>query len=272
MTKRYHRSVSQMGGYTECSERFRLTRMVKPRLVSRPASWFASGHAQHEAIDVFEKSERRTDPVSDYYDLYDAEIEKLTAEQPNLDLWMKPPRSTTTADISNRRKGGAKGIENYLTYCEEPWEIWRFPDGTQALEVSYDITLGDVPLKGAVDRLVWWPKDNRVVIEDLKGGNRVKKYFQLGDYALVMNLLHHDILPEPITFGRYFYLKDGGVSEWQNLSWRYNEAYRTEAYKKLDEGIQNSIFLPNPGDHCTLCPVSSWCREMGTLKEHERLQ
>lgn len=274
--RRYTRSISQLKNYSHCSEQFRLQRMVRPRLPSRPASWLAGGTAFHDATEEYERRRfegARWDPgeLVEYFEArYWVKIEELKQEQPDLDLWLKPPRSKIDTDIKNRLARGVENwIPNYLAYTTQPWRIYELPDGSPALEVEFEITLGDVKVTGSIDRILEWDDgSDAYTIEDLKTGNREERFDQLGLYAYVCRLLREDLfLPSDIDMGRYFYAKDGAWSEWKPMA-RYTEQYLTDIYTALDRGIQNRVFLPNPGD-CEICPVRPWCRELGWLKEGE---
>jgi putative RecB family exonuclease len=272
--RRYTRSLSQLKQYSKCSEAFRLQRMVRPRLPSRPASWLAGGLAFHDATEEYERARFEgetwvpTQLGTRFTELYDWHIDSLKQEQPDLDLWLKPPRSTVEKDITNRLKSGVeKWIPNYLEYTKQPWKIFELPDGSPALEVQFEIKLGEVKVTGSIDRVLEW-EDGACSVEDLKTGNREERFDQLGLYAYVLNSLREDFfLDSDIDQGRYFYAKDGQWSDWKPMA-RYTEKYLTDIYTALDRGIQNRVFLPNPGD-CEICAVRPWCRELGWLGEGE---
>lgn len=272
--RRYNRSVSQLKSYSRCGEQFRLERMLRPRLPKRPASWLAGGIAFQSAADDWEKTERRYDLAGMVEEYYWREIDKLKTEQPDLSLWMKPPRSTVEKDIQNRLKRAQESwVPNYLRYAEEAeWEIWHDPFGELALEVecTYELPSGVSVLLG-IDRILYWPTTGKCTVEDIKTGNREESFRQIGLYIFVANKLFADDLPAPIEHARYWYAKDGAVSEWETRD-RWTDEYLDAEYSSLDRGIQNRVFLSNPGDHCGLCPVQPWCRLKGYLAEHEDLK
>lgn len=271
--RKYTRSFSQLSTYSRCSEQFRLERLVRPRLPKRPASWLIAGTCFQSAVDNWEISGRTSDPFKDFTDLYIAGIEELKIEQPDWGMWMKPPRTKTVeADIENRMKAGLeKWIPNYLRYAEEAeWEIWRTPFNDPAFEVELEWTFDNgVTVKLAIDRVLYWPEAGIISLEDLKSGNRIESGAQLHLYLYVFSKVFADELEGPVKYARFWYAKDGGVSEWYTPL-KDAERKLTDFYGALDRGIQNKVFIPNPGDHCGLCPVKEYCREKGWLDPDKR--
>lgn len=272
--RKYSRSVSQLKSYSKCGEQFMLERFVRPRLPRRPASWLAGGIAFQSAADDWEKTERRYDLGAMVEEYYWREIDKLKEEQPDLALWIKPPRSTVEKDIENRlNRALTKWTPNYIRYAEEAeWEIWQDPFGEMALEVecTYEFPSGVSVLLG-IDRIYYWPSTGKCTIEDIKTGNREDSFRQIGLYVFVANKLFADDLPAPIEHARYWYASDGGVSDWESRD-RWTEEYLDAEYSALDRGVQNKVFVANPGDHCGLCGVQPWCRLKGYLQLHEDLR
>lgn len=278
MTERvYSRSVSQLKTYSKCPEQYRLQRMVRPRLPERPASWLAGGTAFQDAADEWEKTERRYDLAAMTEEYYWREIDKLKEKQPDLkNYWMKPPSTKTVErDIELRLKAALeKWVPNYLRYAEEAeWEIWRDPFNELALEVECTWKFpSSVPVLLGIDRILYWPDKNICTIEDIKTGNREESFRQLGLYIFAANRIFEEYLPAPIEHARYWYAKDGEVSEWESAA-RWTEEYLDAEYSALDRGISNKVFIASPSnDNCGLCGVQPWCRLKGYLQEHEDLK
>lgn len=272
--KRYTRSFSQLQSYSRCSESYRLERLIRPRLAKRPASWLFAGTVFQETIDNWEISGRTTDMRAEFTERYIAAVAAAKEEQPDLSLWMKPPRSTVEKDIENRMKAGLdKWIPHYVEYAEDAeWEIWRTPFNEPAFEVELEYTFdNDVTVKLAIDRVLWWPKQGIISLEDIKSGSRQKSNQQLLLYLHVFSEVFKDELEGPVEYARFFYSKDGTVSDWVKAPENNGETLR-DLYGALDRGIQNKVFIPNPGDHCGLCPVLPWCRSEGWLREDQPLK
>lgn len=259
--KTYHRSHSQLASVLRCGEQFRLERLVTPKPPERPASWLALGTAVHDTLKMWEFSDREVDALAYFDGAYDREIEALQVDQPDMDLWLKPPNTKSVAqDIINRKKRGVKQIQNYLEDASTSgWEVWQ-PEGWDrpAVEVGFEMMLGGVKVVGDIDLICYWPKQDAYVIRDLKTGNREKSYLQLGLYGLAAR----KIFGLDIHLAEYFYLKDGGSSGYRDLG-RYTEEYLGSIYSALDKQISQGLLLPNPGEACGLCTVRELCREMG---------
>lgn len=260
--RRQHRSVSQYNKYVQCSEEYRLSYVDKPNSSWAPAAWLAQGSAFHEAVQGWEESGRspQFDIGQAYVVSYNRQIEEFKQREPNLNKWLRSPRSTTEDDIDTRRKRGLEQLQNYVDYAEDNnFVIADIDDYTLAIEVPFELDLGSILIKGAIDQILVHP--NGVEVRDLKTGNRESAMVQLALYKVAVE----KIFGWPVVKASFFYAKDKKVVtlEEKQLT-RYSEQYLTELFTTLDEGIKNRIFLPNPGGHCTLCPVRDFCREMGS--------
>lgn len=261
--QRKHKSVSQINTYLGCSEAYRLKYVDKPPIPPMPAAWLAQGTAYHETIDIWETSGRSTlvDLTDTFHDKYDLAIEKMKLEQPDLRLWLKAPKKKTEDDIAERRVRGLKQIQDYVDYAEEnPFYFTAVDEWTMGIEVPFEITLGNVLIRGAIDqiRLITDDPFQGVHVVDLKTGNRESASIQLGTYKVAVE----KIFGWPVTRASFFYAKDSklvGLDK-PDLA-RYTESYVTELYEALDRGIENKVFIPNPGGQCLLCPVKKFCRE-----------
>lgn len=268
-----HRSISQLSKYTRCSEEYRLSYVDKPNSSWSPAAWLAQGSAFHEAVQGWEESGRS--PAFDigraYVVSYDRQIEEFKAREPDLKKWLKAPKTNTQDDIDNRRNRGLEQLQNYVDFAEEnPFVIADVDDWTLGIEVPFEVELGGIVLKGAIDQILLHPGGYEV--RDLKTGNRESAMLQLALYKVVVE----KIFGWPVIRASYFYAKDKKLVtlEADQLA-RYSEEYLVELFQALDEGIRSKVFIPNPGGHCTLCPVRKHCREMGEapmpLTENSRL-
>jgi putative RecB family exonuclease len=262
--KRHRRSVSQLHSYLDCPEAYYLERMVKPKLPARPASWLALGTAFHAAAAQWELDDRKSDPEALFFDLFDRHMEMLREEQPDLRMWMKPPRSTIENDFKNRRKAGQKMMANYIEDAENgEWEVCTLPmlDDQAAVETDFELQLGDVTVVGSIDLILWWPEKNVYTVRDLKTGNREKREYQLGVYTLAVK----ELFGLDVNFGEYWYAKDRGSSGFLSMG-RYTRQYLTDIYATLDRAIDTRIFLPKPGAQCDMCSVFDYCRERGGME------
>lgn len=261
--KRTHRSVSQINTYLGCSEAYRLKYVDKPPIPPMPAAWLAQGTAYHETVQVWEESGRSSlvNLTKTFHEKYDTQIEKMKSQQPNLALWLKAPKKKTEDDIKERRDRGLKQIQDYVDYAEEnPFYFVALDEWTLGIEVPFEINLGGIIVKGGIDQiqLIKAYPEHGVHVVDLKTGNRESASLQLGTYKVAVE----KIFGWPVKKASFFYAKDSKLVglDTADLA-RYTEDYVTELYQALDRGIQNRVFIPNPGGQCLLCPVKKFCRE-----------
>lgn len=257
-----HRSVSQLLKYSNCSEQYRLQYVDRVDNIFRPAAWLAQGTAFHEAVQGWEESGRTVgfDIGRVYQVVYDREIESFKLRQPDLKMWLKSPRTSTQDDIDTRRLKGVEQLRNYVDFAENHnFIIKEIDDYTLAVEVPFETEIGGVVIKGAIDQILLEP--DGVEVRDLKTGNRESANIQLAIYVLVVE----KIFGWPVKKASYYYAKDNKVVVLSRSELdRYTEEYLGELFNALDRGIENKVFLPNPGGHCMMCPVKDNCREMGS--------
>lgn len=260
---RSHRSVSQINTYLGCSEAYRLKYVDKPPIPPMPAAWLAQGTAYHETIDIWENSGRspHVDLTWTFTNLYDTQIAQMKEMQPDLRLWLKAPKKKTEDDIAERRVRGLKQVQDYVDYAEEnPFYFAELDEWTLGIEVPFEVTLGGVLIRGGIDqiRLIGENPFDGVHVVDLKTGNRESASIQLGTYKIAVE----KIFGWPVKKASFFYAKDSKLVGLDKTDLdRYTEAYVTELYQALDRGIENKVFIPNPGGQCLLCPVKKFCRE-----------
>lgn len=261
---RPHASVSQVLKYARCPEEYRLSYIEKKNSF-KPAAWLAQGTAFHSAVQEWEDSGRFVgfDIGRTYELVYDTEIESFKLRQPDLKLWLHAPRVTTEDDIATRRIRGVEQLRNYVKFAEEnPFGIKAIDDYTLALEVPFEVEIGGVLVKGAIDQILL--DFDGVEVRDLKTGNRESANLQLGVYTHVVE----KIFGWPVKKASYYYAKDNKVVTLSRKDLdRYDDVYLSELFQALRRGIENDVYIPNPGSHCTLCPVRDYCREMGSNPE-----
>lgn len=262
---RTRRSFSQLSEYITCSEKFRLNRLVRPRVPKRPAAWLILGIAIHEALEIAEKKGHYEDVMSDYLVAYDRTKEEQLAVQPDLSKWINPGKKSTLETIDSYRERGVGQVERFWEWYNSPDRIPDpFPikrdedDGSPWVEVPFDIDLGGIRVIGFIDRV---EEDNVV---DIKSGDKKNnKRLQLGLYKVALK----KALDLEISTGQFFMTKvDGrsqfGYTDHEDLS-RYTEEYITDLFTAVERGIQNEVFFPAPSDFCGICDVAEFCREKG---------
>lgn len=223
------------------------------------------GVAVHETIVEWEKSGRTLDVVDYYARSYDELTKAAWEDQPDVKLWFLPPNSRNVQkSIQTYRNKGFEQLVDYVAMAETAsWEA-------TSLERAFEIELGDITVRGALDRVLYYPGSEDYVIEDLKTGSPKMEadFRQLAFYAFVAQFLW-DI---PVKSGRYWFTKLNRPSEeyqFENKLLTYS--YWAEAFQNLDTAISLGIFLPNPGEQCGLCAVRPWCSSQGWLDLDEDL-
>lgn len=263
-----HRSVSQLLKYSNCSEQYRLERVDRVNNF-KPAAWLAQGTAFHHAVQVWEESGRspEVDIGQEYEVAYDREIQVFKSYEPETRNWLCSFKTTPENDILARRAAGVVQLQNYVDFAEDSGYFIKYLDEyTLGIEVPFDTHIGKVRVKGAIDLLLEHPEG--LEVRDLKTGNRESSPMQLAVYSLVVE----NLFKTPVIKASYFYAKDKKlVTLTRSDLDRYDEKYLSDLFEALDSGIKNQVFIPNPGSHCTMCPVKKYCREKGdTPKPFER--
>lgn len=262
---KFTRSISQLKTYTKCGEQFRLERIERKQLPKRPAVWTIMGIAVHDAIMEWEKSERHLDIVEHYRQAFDRLTDEAWQSQPDVKLWFLPPNSRNVQkSIQTYRNKGFEQLVEYVEYAESAaWEALH-------LEREFEIVLWDVTIRGAVDRILYYPGSDEFMVEDLKTGSPKMEadFRQLAFYAFVAQFLW-DI---PVRSGRYWFTKlNRSSEEYQFKDELLTVDYWAETFMNLDLVISQGIFLPNPGEQCGLCAVRPWCSSQGWLDIDEDL-
>ncbi len=268
------RSISQLKSLTRCPEAFRIERLHRKEIPERPGVWTALGVAVHEASLFWEMSDRTEDLSVAFETYFDAYIEDAREKQPDLSLWMVPPGSKDVEKSikTYRERGLTRDIPNLKAFCEgteeEPveWEIYKFDDGSKALELEFEIDFDGLVVKGAVDAVHYWPERDVATLTDWKSGNLEKwDARQLGAYSYALR----EQYGIEIKHGRYFFTKTNQTSDWFDLT-RYDKTYLGDLFRSLDTIVNEGLFLPSPGDVCGICAVKPYCRELGSKQLPEK--
>jgi len=213
---------------------------------------------------AWERDGRSYSPTDMFCSVYDDYVSAALELQPDYDYWMVPPRTKhVVTSIKNYRQRGIDNLQVYIDRClSAPWEISH-------IEREFEIQLGEVLVRGAIDRILYYPYDESYLLEDLKSGSPKGEddVRQLAFYAMVARELW-DI---PVFEGRYWFSKLDRGSTIKDLS-RYDKNFWVQEFKDLDKGINSGVFLASPGDHCQLCDVRPWCNQQGWLKIGEPLK
>jgi RecB family exonuclease len=155
------------------------------------------------------------------------------------------------------------GLEQVTTY-----EAWLKASGWKVaahqgkplveFEVFHTFAAGTAPVKGFIDSVMRTP-DGQLIIVDYKTGSRPPSGpQQLALYATMMRGLGM----EAPTHGAYYMTRKGQLGPIEDLT-RWDQRFWDRIFKQLNNARHMNLFLPNIGDHCGYCSVSSYCYAAG---------
>lgn len=259
--------MSQLGTYSKCGEAYYLEKIVKAPQV--PAAWFIQGTAFHSSVEEWENSGRTLDAEdisATYFFEWDTEFQKYSEQEPNLAVWRTGGRVKPEDDIARRKVRGHQQVMDYLTWAvNSGWSPVPLGDG-YANEVPFDITLGGIRVIGSIDQVMQHRETGAMIVRDLKTGTSLPATpIQLGVYNVA---LQHEWGFAP-GWGDFYMAKNTAPTAPYDLS-VYTDELLGERFSTMDRGVQNKVFLPNPGDACRTCGVSLFCSEVGTDKTYSR--
>lgn len=196
LTGKSYLSHSSVNSYLDCSERYRLERIVK--VPQENSWWLIGGTAFHTASEYVDRD--NMDPVTAWTKAWAEELAKVD------DTSKLRAGGRATKEYPDKENGAwwtRKGEEMTVNYHK--WitarkaEGWAFFE-PHAIEVSIDFMLADVNVKGYIDRILVNP-DGELVVIDLKTGSHTPaSSAQLGLYALGVEH-HFGVKP---TIGAYY--------------------------------------------------------------------
>jgi putative RecB family exonuclease len=261
------RSVSQLNQYTRCPQAYKLGRIDK--VWARPAAWLPQGTAFHAAAELHEVWLSYGMPLSleeaqDIYRWFYAEgINDLTTETPNFEWWFWSGPYGGERDVERRYHIGLEQVEKFMAWRECPGqEIWVTPDGQPAIELAFKIELDGILVRGFIDAVV--VVDGQLRVRDYKTGNTPGDDFQLGVYALAVEVLFG---VRPLT-GDYFMAGKKGKAAKTTAPYDLSHWSRetvTARFHEVEARIQAGDFEPDPEpSKCGFCDVSYHCPVFST--------
>jgi putative RecB family exonuclease len=252
------RSASQLKQFRTCGEYFRLARII--RVPQQESAASAQGSAFHAAAERWERSGRTINPEVAYVHEYGVALTRLEERQPR-ERWRIWGRgSNVEADIENRLVRGSDQIRIYTDRMLEsgilPCEL---PDGSLAVEVSFEMDIGPCIVVGSIDVLVDEMETyGRIKVRDLKTGTKEASPIQLAIYAMAAR----NVLGMDVWHGDFYYGKDGQFSDTYDLS-RFTDEYIIREFEIMEDAIESRLLHPSPGSDCFTCPVKGYCKEIG---------
>lgn len=236
-----------------------------------PAAWFVQGTAFHSTVEEWEVS-GRSFPESVLHEVYlshwNTEMDKYLTVEPDTSKWQTGGRVKPEDDIPRRRERGWEQVKGYVGYslANSEWRILQLADGDYAIEYPFDMTLGEVRIIGSIDQIVEHVPTGRLMVRDLKTGSKLPSTpLQLGVYDLAIE----QDWGFRTGWGDFYMAKNNAPTEPYDLS-HYSLELVSDWFHKLEAGIKNEVFIPNPGDACRTCGVSQFCSAVGTDQTYNR--
>lgn len=261
VTGRNYLSYSSMSSLLDCGTRFQLERVL--RAPQGEAWWFAGGTAFHEATEELDHGLTGATPDEAWAAAWTRQLVKLKDVDPAT-IRAGGRASKEWPLKENGDWWGVNGytmIRDYADYrTRSAGEGWVLPDidGRPAIELPFEVTIGDTTVKGFIDRVFINP-DGEAVIVDYKSGARTPdSTLQLGVYAIAM-LEQYGM---HVNLGAYYMARKGDIVEQKSLA-HYSQQVVGDWFTKARLMIEQQLFIPHVSSFCSACTVRPYCPAQG---------
>lgn len=270
-------SHSAVEDYSGCGEKYRLRRIAK---VPQVPSWsLVGGSAFHTVTEHYDNLQVGYDDggpetFAEALELEIADRVEYSGIEP--DYWTASGRASTEwPDKENQAfwlKNGQTWFLQYQRFLQSsPWQTWITPDGEPAIEIELNWLLGDIEVRGYVDRIWENIVTGALLIVDIKSGSREPGVKQLVTYHNGVAALFKDrewgTAPR---YGGYYMARKGMLTSPEDVA-AMDDGRLEYEYAAAARGIQAEVFLPSKSMLCGSCNVRDYCREVGgELAERER--
>lgn len=248
-------SYSSLDSLLTCGEKYRLIKVVG---VKEQDAWYLlGGSAVHEATELLDKGEEE-DPIRAWDIAWTKQLQ--TVEDRNN---VRAAGRATKANPNKEDQGwweanGPLQVQNYLE-----WRIARQQAGWELLhtEVAFNVTLGDTPVRGYIDR-VFVTDAGEVVVVDLKTGSRAPaSTVQLGVYRQGLKIQHG----LDVHLGAYLMTRQAEKAHMPPLHGltHYTDEMLGRWFDKAKGIIEQDLLVPHVGPLCGSCTVAPHCEAVG---------
>lgn len=269
-----HISYSALSSYSECGERYRLSRGYH----KDKATWYATvaGSTIHEITERYDLARdfginaEADEPV--FADVFLARLEREEARGVEVKASGRATKAITDSGGPNKKDRdwwllkGPEYVARWKQWREDnpAWRLAIMPDGQPGVEVSVEAPMAGIPFKGYIDR-VFLVDGFDIAVVDLKMGAAPSGKLQLGTYRVALqNQYGIDA-----AWGGYWMGKDGKFAGGLQHLGQYDREYVEHQYTMARRGIEGGVFLPNVTSMCKGCPVRDYCRAVGGQLAHE---
>jgi putative RecB family exonuclease len=150
-------------------------------------------------------------------------------------------------------------VQSYVDWRKRaPYEIWTTPDGDPAIELDVSGYLPGCPveIKAYLDRVMYDPLFDRLIIVDLKTGKRPPSGpEQFGTYAALLKVKFDITAPLGVPFMN----RRASLGTPFDLT-QYTPEFAGEIFGEAWKRVMSGDFPPDEtGKGCFLCDVSSSC-------------
>jgi putative RecB family exonuclease len=245
-------SPSRVEAFTSCPLAFRFSSIE--RLPEPPSVHTTKGSLVHRALELLythPRAERTAEAARDSLEravaeyLVDPELLLLHLDDAALATFVDDCRSL---------------VDRYLT-MEDPRQVHDV-----GLEVRLEAQVGDLTLRGIIDRLDLTP-DGELIVVDYKTGRAPSAHHEqsrLGGVHFYSLLCEAVLGRRPVEI-RLMYLRSGEVitATPSEQSVRYISTRTTAVWKAVEKACTTGDFRPRSGPLCNSCAYQPWCPAFG---------
>lgn len=152
-------------------------------------------------------------------------------------------------------------VHNWIAWRESsPWVIAeRY--GELAVEVQWQMVIGDAPVVGAIDRVMQAPNGDLIIVDLKTGAMTPPGYLQLGVYNV--GLRHAwEISDDVHIYGSYWMARTNELTGPVDVTYM-DKPFLDQHFWRADQIRKQGLFLPNVDKHCGWCGVKKFCPAFG---------
>ena len=266
LTGRAHLSYSSLDTFSQCGEKYRLTRVH--RVQEEQSWWLVGGSAFHKASELLDLGATNHDLDTLFGMAWDEEMANIDTSQPIRAGGRATKEYPNKEDDKWWLANGPRMLEQYHQWRQTTgWHLYQMGD-TPAIEWAFTLTLPN-PIKapdaspelvvvGYIDRVFITP-DGEAVVVDLKTGSKEPAAStQLGVYAAALRQ-RGGISP---MLGAYYMARQGTVGQQKSLI-HYTDSMLAYWLGTFEDAVRSERFLPHVSSMCGTCGVAPACYAIG---------